>query len=282
MTGGIFRRPFHQIPRKTPFIPGGPAAPTEQVLVFQNPALLRSIVLRPPRIRRRVTVPPLLGVRQPGAPFSVAKMLNERFRILMMARPRRPFIPSIPVPVVVGETPFPTKLPARLPPAIAARPRVHAVPTFPAAVGPTPLPQRPEAQRLPVVARARPPSVVPTFPTVGPTIFIRKAPLRPPSVTAVRVPRIFLGGPAAPAVPGQIPFRTRRPPYPIKPFLRPQTLLNFPRPAPSSVFVIVCSSGVWSVEVSFDPCDTYRMELRGPAVDNMDAAVAIEFVDPDA
>jgi hypothetical protein len=46
--------------------------------------------------------------------------------------------------------------------------------------------------------------------------------------------------------------------------------------------VIVCSSGVWSVEVVFEPCDNYRMELRGPAVNDMDAAVAIEFVDPDA
>jgi hypothetical protein len=208
-------------------------------------------------------------------------MLNERFRILMMARPRRPFIPSIPVPVV-GETPFPTKIPVQLPPAIAVRPRVHTILTFPPAAGPTPFPVKPSVQPRPVAARARPPSVVPTFPVVGPTIFIKRPPLRPPSVTAVRVPRIFLGGPAAPAVPGSIPFRTRRPPYPIPPFISPQTLLNFPRTAPSAVFVIVCSSGVWSVVVSFDPCDTYRMELRGPAVDNMDAAVAIEFVDPDA
>jgi len=284
--GGVFRRPFHRIPRKKLFLPGGPFVPTVQVpIILRNPAVLRNIALRPPRIRRRAVAPPLLGVRPRAPIIPVARMLRERFRKMMRQRRREVFVPTIPVPAAVGPTPFPMRPPAQIKPAIAARARAGFVPTFPpVAVGPTPFPSRPPSQRRPVVARARPPTAVPTFPpaAVGPTVFIKKPPLRRPSVTVNRVRPLVPTGPFVPGVPGPTPFRVRQPAHPRRAFLRPPRLSSMPRTAPSSVIVLICSTGVWSVEVFFEPCETYRMELRGPACNDVSASVAIEFVDPDA
>lgn len=345
MAGGVFRRPFHQIPRKRVFFLGAPV-PVQIPSFPRNPALLRSIVLRPPRIKRRVTAPPLLGVRQLGVIIPVARMLQERFRKMMRARPREPFVPFIPVPAAVGAVPPHVKIPVRLLPVMVAKPRARTIPTFPAAVSPIPFPSRPPVRPervairaipprviptfpaavgsiphpprpavrpLPVAARAQPPKSVPTFPaTAGPTPFpvrpsVQKprpvaARARPPTVptfpavvgptpflpkVAVRPTRILarvrpIQVPGGPAAPGRFtPFVRQQITRAVQLFRSPRVRPGSPT-APAANFTIVCSSGVWSVEVTFAACDNYRMELTGPAANNMDAAVAIEFVDPSA
>ena len=45
----------------------------------------------------------------------------------------------------------------------------------------------------------------------------------------------------------------------------------------AAVTVIVCTAGVWSVEVSFAACDDFRIEFDGPAADNVRASATVEF-----
>ena len=47
--------------------------------------------------------------------------------------------------------------------------------------------------------------------------------------------------------------------------------------ATSTAPVFVCTSGVWSVEVSFAVCDSYHIEIDGPAADDVRVSSTLEF-----
>lgn len=58
---------------------------------------------------------------------------------------------------------------------------------------------------------------------------------------------------------------------------RPGAQYSFAPPPPD---VVVCTSGVWSVEVSFVACDDYRVEIDGPAADNVRVSATVELEEP--
>lgn len=82
--------------------------------------------------------------------------------------------------------------------------------------------------------------------------------------------------PGIPAVPTVGFVHLRRSAMPVRAvvyrFRKPPVIMTS---VPSAV--IVCTSGAWSAVVSFLPCDDYRLELDGPAADQVKASVNMEF-----
>ena len=62
------------------------------------------------------------------------------------------------------------------------------------------------------------------------------------------------------------------------PLLAGLGVLSYPRTMATSVApVFVCTAGVWSVEVSFAVCDSYHIEIDGPAADDVRVSSTLEF-----
>ncbi len=46
---------------------------------------------------------------------------------------------------------------------------------------------------------------------------------------------------------------------------------------PIAAAVIVCTNGVWSVTVFYDPCDDFRITIDGPAADQVKVSATMEL-----
>ena len=246
-----------------------PVTPTTP-LVGATPFPVHPFISQPPAPLRAPSRLPVTGV--PAVPGSTPFPPTP-----VIPRPPAPARPPPGVPVFGlgrGSTPFPpTPVIPRPPP--PARPPSR-VPVFNLGRGSTPFPARPAIPRpparLPPQARVppfAPPAVVGSTPFPATPTFRRV--LRPSG--PVRIP--VFGVPAAPGV-SSVPFLLRPSFRDVPSRTLPQRIFTVPTGIPVGE-VTVCTSGVWSTVISFVACDSYRLEIDGPALDNPKVSVTMEF-----
>lgn len=111
---------------------------------------------------------------------------------------------------------------------------------------------------------------------VGATLFPARPFIFRPSALVRSPARIPVTGVPAPVVPSSTPFPARRSFRRLPRRTLPQRIFTVPTSVPVGE-VTVCTSGAWSTVISFVACDSYRLVIDGPALNNPKVGVTMEF-----
>ncbi len=85
----------------------------------------------------------------------------------------------------------------------------------------------------------------------------------------------MFGVPAAPGV-SSVPFLLRPSFRDVPSRTLPQRIFTVPTVTPVGE-VTVCTSGAWSSVITFVACDSYRLVIDGPALDNPKVSITMEL-----